>query len=1176
MSSATLTLTGFAFKELFTPSGLTKLDAKFLQFLQSVDPKRHRDVLAYRHAERSFTPPQVSALVLDCAPILETFVGELFNIQPALTQLAQATRQQDPIFRFKQTFVQRRAKRSVQKGEVVGNFAELGEWLEQQIAPLPEPADKELAVARFGVQLLEDESAHQADIERLTAWCVAVMTDPRGQAQVQDWVSFRLPQRLDYQHLVPREPVEKNHDGVDRYQAADDTLHQRDGFSLTDLRMSARQVLNQANYCIYCHHNEGDFCSKGFPLKKSQPQLGLKTNPLGDILTGCPLEEKISEMHLLYKNGYPLAALAVIMIDNPLCAVTGHRICNDCMKACIYQKQEPVDIPQIETRVLTDVLDLPWGVEIYDLFIRWHPLRTPQWLPEPYNGRKVLVMGMGPAGFTLAHHLLMAGCAVVGADGLKIEPLPIDLIEKPVHRFETLTESLDQRRMLGFGGVAEYGITVRWDKNFLKLIYLSLLRRPHFQVFGGIRFGGTLLVEDAWQLGFDHMALAVGAGLPKELPIPGSLAPGMRQANDVLMALQLTGAAKADSLANLQIRLPALVIGGGLTGIDTATEIQAYYIKQVDKVLLRYEQLTAVLGEERLRQQFSGIDREILQEFVSHGRVVREERQRAKQQGRAADFISLLRAWGGVTIVYRRHMHESPAYKRNHLEVIKALEEGVLYVEGLNPTAVRLDQHGHVAALLCESGVCDEAGAWTYTDVSKALSARTLLVATGAKPNIAYEFEHRGTFHREGSEYQAYDVEEGQLLPVHFGDETERHSKVAQFGPFTSYVKDNHRVTFLGDTHPVFHGNVVKAIASAKRTYPHILKVLADCPSAAPSEAEYQRFASRMDDLLRAKVTAIQRHAPGVVELTLRAPQAVKHFQPGQFYRLQNFESEALQVGETRLQTESMAMLGAEVDQQAGTVKMMVYEQGASSRLVATFQVGQPMALMGPTGVRTKIPRDAETIMIIGGQLGIAYLRAVGPALRAAGNRVLYVACLQSADELHCRDAIEQACDAILWVTQTGPDIQPRRPQDDSASGEFMSALLQYAQGDLSAAPAIRLQDVDRILLTGRLPLVKAAQQALSHQLAPLLVKQPKRFASVYGPMQCMLKGVCAQCLQWQIDPATGQRTKAVYTCSWQDQPLDLIDLTNLDERLQQNRVQEILTNLWLDQVFTQYNVQRV
>ena len=48
------------------------------------------------------------------------------------------------------------------------------------------------------------------------------------------------------------------------------------------------------------------------------------------------------------------------------------------------------------------------------------------------------------------------------------------------------------------------------------------------------------------------------------------------------MALQLTGAGKASSLANLRCACPLWVIGGGLTGVDTATEVQAYYIKQVE------------------------------------------------------------------------------------------------------------------------------------------------------------------------------------------------------------------------------------------------------------------------------------------------------------------------------------------------------------------------------------------------------------------------------------------------------------------------------------------------------------------------------------------------------------------------------------------------------------------
>jgi len=64
--------------------------------------------------------------------------------------------------------------------------------------------------------------------------------------------------------------------------------------------------------------------------------------------------------------------------------------------------------------------------------------------------------------------------------------------------------------------------------------------------------------------------------------------------------LQLTGAAKFESLANLQIRMPIVVIGGGLTAIDTATESLAYYVVQVEKFLKRYEPVVAELGEREL------------------------------------------------------------------------------------------------------------------------------------------------------------------------------------------------------------------------------------------------------------------------------------------------------------------------------------------------------------------------------------------------------------------------------------------------------------------------------------------------------------------------------------------------------------------------------------------------
>ncbi len=408
-------------------------------------------------------------------------------------------------------------------------------------------------------------------------------------------------------------------------------------------------------------------------------------------LAGCPLEEKISEFHTLKSQGNALSALAVIVIDNPTVAATGHRICNDCMKACIYQKQEPVNIPQVETRTLKDVLELPWGFEIYSLLTRWNPLNFRRPLPLPASGRKVLVAGMGPAGFTLAHYLMNDGHTVAGVDGLKIEPLPEKFSGvkadgsrvpfEPIRDIDSLHESLDDRVMAGFGGVAEYGITVRWDKNFLKIVRLLLERREEFALFGGVRFGGTLTLEDAMELGFDHVALAMGAGKPTVLDIPNGLARGVRAASDFLMALQLTGAAKADSIANMQLRLPVVVIGGGLTAIDTATESLAYYVVQIEKFLRRYETLAEEAGEDAARAKWDDQEREIAEEFLAHARAVREERALAAHEKRAPRIVELLQHWGGATIAYRRRLADSPSYTLNHEEVEKALEEGIAFAE---------------------------------------------------------------------------------------------------------------------------------------------------------------------------------------------------------------------------------------------------------------------------------------------------------------------------------------------------------------------------------------------------------------------------------------------------------------------------------------------------------------
>src|SRR5919107_6140881 len=80
-----------------------------------------------------------------------------------------------------------------------------------------------------------------------------------------------------------------------------------------------------------------------------------------------------------------------------------------------------------------------------------------------------------------------------------------------IREWRTIYRDLDERVLEGFGGVSEYGITVRWDKNFLTLLHLTLARRRGLRLYGGVRFGGTLPIEDAWRYGFDHVAVASGA-----------------------------------------------------------------------------------------------------------------------------------------------------------------------------------------------------------------------------------------------------------------------------------------------------------------------------------------------------------------------------------------------------------------------------------------------------------------------------------------------------------------------------------------------------------------------------------------------------------------------------------------------------------------------------------------
>ena len=981
---------------------------------------------------------------------------------------------------------------------------------------------------------------------------------------------FTVPHKTDYLALFP---LEKG----GALRAPKHFLRSRDGFNVTDEGISFGAAIGEAEYCLYCHQRGKDSCSKGLMKKEGVPhphdgceKSGASTshpfsnpfshpfdsNPLGATLTGCPLEQKISEMNQLRQQGFCLGALATGMIDNPLLAATGERICNDCEKACIFQKQDPVKIPAIETQTLREILALPWGAEIYILLTRWNPLNIRRPYPKPPSGYQVLVAGMGPAGFTLAHYLLNEGHSVVGIDGLKIEPLPPRAFHPLCNVTAELFENLDERIVGGFGGVAEYGITVRWNKNFLTLIRLLLERQKAFDLRGGIRLGSQITPKEAIEKGFDHIALCLGAGQPKLLSIPNIFAKGVRLASDFLMGLQLSGAFKKETLANLQVRLPAFVVGGGLTAMDTATEILAYYPRQVETFLARYERLVQEKGQDAIEKGWSKEDHEIAQEFLTHGQALREERLRAVQESRAPDIQKLLTQWGGVRLLYRKRLTDSPAYRLNHEEVFKALQEGVVIQEETLPLEVIVDDHGAIKALSVEKvssvrhsyvpGWPESSQRPSEEKQQETLLGKSLFLALGTQPNMVLSKEFPNLFIRDGQSFQALS-EEGHPVSL---EKISKPQEVALLVGATGPLEG--RVSFFGDLHPSFSGSVVKAMASAKRGYGPLTRTLEKNPPLSTRESVFAFVRTQW----QATVRAVNVLGPKIIEVIVHAPAAARHFNPGQFFRLQNFErserGEATSAqGLVRPLMEGLALTGASADPKTGLISLIVLEMGGASSLCRFLKPGEPVVLMGPSGTGTEL--QGERHLLIGGGLGNAVLFSIGKSLRAAGKHVTYVAAYKNAESIFKPKDLEDAADQLIWCLEEGALPFEKRPQDFFYQGNVIQGLHDHQH---------LLHDRESLLVIGSDRMMHAVQESVARDLKKSLGTCQTFMASINAPMQCMMKEICAQCLQLHKNPDTGEET-VVFSCTNQDQPLNKVDFSMLKNRLSQNALQEKITALW-------------
>ena len=211
--------------------------------------------------------------------------------------------------------------------------------------------------------------------------------------------------------------------------------------------------------------------------------------------------------------------------------------------------------------------------------------------------------------------------------------------------------------------------------------------------------------------------------------------------------------------------------------------------------------------------------------------------------------------------------------------------------------------------------------------------------------------------------------------------------------------------------------------------------------------------------------------------------------------------------------------------------------------------------------------------MLVGGGLGNAVLFSIGQALRAAGSKVLYFAGYKKAIDRYKVAEIEHAADVVVWCCDEQPGFVPARDQDRGFVGNIVEAMTAYAKGELGTQQ-IPFAGTDRIIAIGSDSMMAAVAAARHASLQPYL--KPHHFAigSINSPMQCMMKEICAQCLQTHIDPETG-KTSHVFSCFNQDQPLDRVDFPGLKARLRQNSVQEKLTAQWIDRCLMRLHLRR-
>ena len=319
-----LGIQGFTYADLFDAERLRDLHVAFDAYLRAQAPQVVAKFDAYRACKgEGMSALEQSEALLMAAPFVGRFVGTLFGVDAELDRLRDAIRQRDPLWRFRKDFAKKRVLRA-DAGKAWTGGLELARSVARAAlqsmtpAPVGGTTDEELTIATAALPLLEiDEVARKAAkaggaqwtpelrgrarqvraairsiapaasegeddtalgkttafaLDALEAWLGARRGDEHD--PLRRWVTMRVAKTLDFAHLV--EELRPDPRVPELFVGPHHERRQRLGFSLTDRRMSAREVEQEIDYCMLCHDREKDSCSHGLPDAKAG---GLKKNP---------------------------------------------------------------------------------------------------------------------------------------------------------------------------------------------------------------------------------------------------------------------------------------------------------------------------------------------------------------------------------------------------------------------------------------------------------------------------------------------------------------------------------------------------------------------------------------------------------------------------------------------------------------------------------------------------------------------------------------------------------------------------------------------------------------------------------------------------------------------------------------------------------------------------------